>query len=101
MKPTATSLGVWKERYESLRRHYVQNRQTLGTDPLGLVLCLRLGVAGWMRNWTTVPASGSTTACSPAPSFATVPVHSLEWQQQLTVVLAQMTVRQLALSSVL
>ena len=101
MKRPDTPPGIWKERYESLRRHYVQDRQILGTDPLGLILCLRLGVAGWMRHWATLPAAGSTTAPALAQSLPAPPVITSEWQQQLTVVLAQMTVRHLALTPVL
>lgn len=89
-----TSSGIWKDRYESLRRLFLQDRQILGTDPLGLVLFLRLGVAGWMRHWATSPTIPQT----PAPLTQPIqhpPVRTAEWQQQLTVVLAQMTARHL------
>jgi hypothetical protein len=89
-----TGSGIWRERYESLRRHFLEDRQMLATDPLGLVLFLRLGVAGWMRHWTTMPA----TSQAPAPLAQSVlppPVMTGEWQHQLTVVLAQMTSRHL------
>src|SRR6266496_29140 len=77
-------------KYETLRGHVLDNRQGLGADPLGLVLLLRQGVAGWMRSWSGAvssasasppPLAASSLPCSPIP----------EWQQQLTELLAQMT----------
>jgi hypothetical protein len=94
MNVPVTGPGIWKDRYESLRRHFLEDRQMLGTDPLGLVLFFRLGVAGWMRHWTTMP----TASQAPVPlaqSFQPPPVMTAGWQHQLTVVLAQMTARHL------
>lgn len=94
MNGPETGPGIWKERYESLRRHFLEGRQILGTEPLSLHLFLRRGVAGWIRHWATIPASSAAPA-PPAQSFQPPPVITAEWQHQLTVVLAQMTARHL------
>src|SRR5713101_5327541 len=97
MKPSDTHPGIWRERYESLRRHFLENRQMLETDPLGLILFLRLGVAGWMRSWATM-ATASEAPPAPAQLFHQSPLITSEWQHQLTVVLAQMTAHHLPLA---
>lgn len=89
-----TGPGIWRERYESLRQHFLESRQIFETNPLGLVLFLRLGVAGWMRHWATTPTTWQDPG-PPARSFQPPPVMTAEWQHQLTVVLAQMTARHL------
>jgi hypothetical protein len=53
MNASLTPRNLWKERYETLRRHYIENRQVLAADPFGLVLLLRQGMVGWMRTWRT------------------------------------------------
>lgn len=35
-----TSPHLWTERYESLRRHFLQQRQLLQSEPLGLTVCV-------------------------------------------------------------
>jgi hypothetical protein len=83
---------VWKQRYEALRQLAISGRQILEADPLGLVLLLRQGVAGWMRSWSE---SGPT----PAPRRASVAeapvVPASAWQHQLTEVLAAMSLAHL------
>jgi hypothetical protein len=79
---------TWKQRYEALRQLAVAGRQILEAEPLGLVLLLRQGVAGWMRSWTewTQPPSLLQKPVSPVPVLPTS-----VWQQQLTAVLAEMS----------
>jgi hypothetical protein len=86
--------SLWRQRYENLRRHFLEGRQILGTDPLGLVLLLRIGVAGWMRQWTAMP-TGTQTPASVVESFEPSSAMSTGWQHELTLVLAQMAARHL------
>jgi hypothetical protein len=82
---------LWKQRYEALRQLAIGGRQILETDPLGLVLLLRQGVAGWMLSW-------SESAQTPALQRAPVPeavVPTSAWQHQLTEVLAAMSLAHL------
>lgn len=77
----------WTESYEALRRHILEGRQVLGTDPLGLVLLVRQGVAGWMQGWSEwiSPSCSRSVAPPVVPALPTV-----WWQNQLTVLLAHM-----------
>ncbi len=83
---------VWKQRYEALRQLAIGGRQILETDPLGLVLLLRQGVAGWMRSWSE-SAPTSTLQRAPVPEAPTAPTSV--WQHQLTEVLAAMSLAHL------
>ena len=56
---------VWKQRYETLRQHFLEQRQILETDPLGLTLLLRNGLATWMHTWQS---STETAPKIPAPA---------------------------------
>lgn len=89
---TPTSATVWFERYETLRRHVVQGCRIFDNEPLSLVLWRAQGMAGWMRHW----AKAMEMAASPA---ATLPPLQLAapslWQQQLTLLLAQITLQRL------
>lgn len=95
MKLPDTRPGLWKERYENLRRHCLENRHLLATDPLDLLVFLRRGVAGWMRSWATLPSADAAAGPSPALSPQEPPLLTAAWQRELTVVLAQMTARHL------
>jgi hypothetical protein len=79
-----------KQRYEALRQTAVTGGRILGTDPLGLVLLFRQGLAGWMRGWS---------ALAETPATALVPMSALPpaslWQRELTEVLAQMSLAHL------
>jgi hypothetical protein len=90
--------ATWKQRYEALRQLSVAGSLVLGVDPLGLALLLRQGVAGWMQSWSGL--IGTTTqapvAASPMPAISTS-----SWQQQLTELLAQMSLAHLPTNSVL
>ena len=98
MKDSATSglspatPTLWKQRYEALRQLAIGGRQILETDPLGLVLLLRQGVAGWMRSWSE---SAQTPALQRAPVPEAPVVPTSAWQHQLTEVLAAMSLAHL------
>ena len=85
-----TATTIWRQRYETLRQHVLEDRQVLGADPLGLLLFFRQGVAGWMRAWQE-PTSSLALSCAPAPCCPATPL----WQEQLTRLLAQITVQHL------
>jgi hypothetical protein len=89
MNTPSTPLNLWRERYETLRRHFVENRQVLAADPFGLVLLLRQGMAGWMRTWRacTEPTLKALTAC---PESWRPPITTVG-PQELTQLLADMT----------
>jgi len=80
---------LWRQRYEALRLHALNGRDTLAVPPLGLHLLRHCGVAGWMERWTEAVA----------PSVRTAPLLPVlcatGWQQQLTLVLAQMAFPQI------
>jgi hypothetical protein len=93
MIPPITPSATWIERYETLRRHVLQGCQIFDSEPLSLVLWLAQGMAGWMRHWSRaveVVSSPAVFSSPPLPLVAT----SL-WQQQLTLLLAQITVQHL------
>jgi hypothetical protein len=88
--------GAWKQRYEALRQLAVEGRQILEAEPLGLVLFLREGVAGWMRRWpglAQMPALQRVSIPSAAPAVG--------WQHQLTEVLAAMSLAHLPSEAIL
>lgn len=87
LPPTPSNL--WTERYEALRRHVTEDRQLLGAEPLGLTLLLHQGLSGWMRAWQP---STATAPKSKANSEPWSPTLSSLWQQELTRLIAHMTV---------
>lgn len=97
MKLKLSSATVWTERYEVLRRYVLEGQQRLQTQPLGLALWLARGMAGWMKQWSEL-IQPTPLSCRPA---LTAPVASGAWQEQLTVLLAQMTLEQLQPQSLL
>jgi len=91
-RPPRTAAALWKERYEAFRQLAVAGGRIFEADPLGMVLLLREGVAGWMRRWSGL--MGTTTQTPGlAPPSAVVPTP--QWQQQLTELLAQMSLAHL------
>jgi hypothetical protein len=81
--------NLWTERYETLRRHFVENRPLLAADPLGLTLMFRKGMAGWMRTWR---AGAQTAHQALTPNLESwCPPTSTVWQQELTQLIAHMT----------
>jgi hypothetical protein len=81
----------WTQNYETLRQHVLDRRQALPAEPLGLVLLCRRGVAGWMRGWAEL---ARPTAPLPPTQPAPRPALAL-CQQELTILLAQITVQNL------
>jgi hypothetical protein len=93
MKPNLiTDSSPWAERYEAVREHLLSGRQILGADPVGLVLLLKHGMAGWMRRWIEGLAETRSVRATPV---GTLCLATPIWQQQLTLLLAQMAVSQL------
>ena len=85
------SATVWKQRYEALRQLAVGGRQILESDPLGLVVLLRQGTAGWMRSWSELTPTAPILS-----SQVRSPITSASgWQHQLTQVLAEMSLAHL------
>jgi len=84
---------LWKERYETLRRHFLENRPLLGAEPLGLSLLLHNGMAGWMCAWQRAAAAKPqpTTSCSEPWDPPALPGS----QEQLTRLIAHMTAQHL------
>jgi hypothetical protein len=82
---TNCSPELWRQRYEALRQHALGGRNLLAAPPLGLHLLRCQGLAGWMQRWADA-IEGSLVNSTPAP-LPDGPV----WQEQLTVLLAQMT----------
>ena len=84
MKPPDKEL--WQQRYEQLRQQVLEPKATLAQDRWGLSLLLRQGLAGWMRLWQDPSAGTESPDRSPAPASYPAP----DWQQQATLLLANM-----------
>jgi hypothetical protein len=94
MKPLSSiPPTAWKQRYETLRQHSLAGQHMLAATPLGLILVYRQGVAGWMRQWREEALPGPSAGPLPLPSLW--PATRPDWQQQLTHLLAQITMTQL------
>jgi hypothetical protein len=92
MIPPLTPSAPWTERYETLRSHVLNGDCVFASKPLSLVLWLAKGMAGWMREWTkVVDVAPPPTGVPPLRQF----VATALWQQQLTLLLAQITVQRL------
>ena len=82
---------LWRQRYEALRLHALTGRDTLAVPPLSLHLLQRYGVAGWMEQWIEAIEHSVLVAAPSPPSV----LCTVGWQQQLTLLLAQMTFQQI------
>lgn len=75
------------EQYEALRQNALEPGRIFSVVPLGAVLVVKNGMAGWMRRWSQVG--------DPAAPAASLPLHpagdEAGWQRELTVLLAEMT----------
>lgn len=95
MKAPAARAAV--EHYEALRQSAVApaGEQVLSATPLGAILVVKTGVAGWLRRWSEVAAVPVRPEPTPAASYPTL--CDIEgWQHELTLLLAQMSVGHLA-----
>ena len=90
MMMTASEPAAWTERYESLRRYVLEGRAVLQAQPLGLVLWMTKGLAGWMNEWSKLSQPEP-----PRPSAVWPPCSTGSWQEELTMLLAQMTLSHL------
>ena len=87
-KPSTT----WVERYETLRHHVLNDYPVFDSEPLSLVLWLAYGMAGWMCQWAkAVEGVPSPAVVPPQARFAATSI----WRQQLTLLLAHITVQRL------
>jgi hypothetical protein len=91
MKPFSPSVST--DQYEALRQNAVARAQVFSTEPLGAILVIKTGVAGWMRACRQL--SGAVPTTWPPRSR---PSEGRDWQHELTQLLAQMTVRHLSVS---
>ena len=82
--------AVWAQRYEGLRQHALNADALAGARPLGLILLIRDGLAGWMRGWRESLDPGPEI--SPLGMVRRAWLPASDWQSQLTMVLAQMAV---------
>jgi hypothetical protein len=94
--PTAaTTAALWKQRYEALRQWAGAAIRVLEAEPMGAVLLCRQGLASWMRSW---PGLTETRERPPAAAALAAPppdTPGSQWQQQLTQLLAQMSLAHL------
>jgi len=73
------------EHYEALRQNAVTREPIFSTAPLGAVLVVKSGVAGWMRRWGQV--CSETNRSSPLLPAANEP----NLHRELAMLLAAMT----------
>jgi len=83
-----TEPATWTERYETLRRYVLEGRALLQAQPLGLVLWMTKGMAGWMSEWSKL---SQPEPQSPAAVWLPLCPSTGSWQTELTMLLAQMT----------
>jgi len=93
---TPSEKGLWQRRYEQLRQQVLEPDASLAQDRWGLTLLLRKGLAGWMRLWQDpAAATEQPTAPHPVPLICPAP----GWQQQATLLLANMAFGRYQLSA--
>jgi hypothetical protein len=83
-----TEPDAWTERYESLRRYVLERRALLQAQPLGLIVWISKGMVGWMSEWSKLSQPESQ---SPTSVWLPRGVSGGSWQEELTRLLAQMT----------
>lgn len=93
MNSTQVSPAPWKQRYESLRAHFLEQPRLFGATPLGLITLMHDGLAGWMRRW--VESTSSSGDAPPANPDRTPTRVAPGTPLQLTLLLVQMTISHL------
>lgn len=93
MNPTPVPAAPWKQRYESLRAHFLEQPRLFGATPLGLTTLMRDGLAAWMRRWVESPSPSGDAARTDPDRTATRAAPGTPLQ--LTLLLAQMTLSHL------
>jgi predicted alpha/beta hydrolase family esterase len=79
--------------YEALRQQAVGGSGILAAEPLGAILVVKSGVAGWLQQWQQVAGA---ILVAPAESRRPArPPNTPGWQRDLTLLLAQMSARHL------
>lgn len=79
--------------YEALRQQAVGRSGMLAAEPLGAILVVKSGVAGWLQQWQQVAGA---ILVAPAESRSPArPPNTPGWQRDLTLLLAQMSARHL------
>jgi hypothetical protein len=78
---------AWKERYEQLRQQALGQSNALTSDRWGLGLLLGRGLAGWMGAWRDPSPGSEPITGQRSPTFDCLPSS---WQQEVTLVLANM-----------
>lgn len=82
------------EQYEALRQNAVARERIFSASPLGAILVVKAGVAGWMLQWKQV--SGEVVIAAPSsPPPRSPPPSQPGWQHELTMLLAPMSARHL------
>jgi hypothetical protein len=89
MKSTVASLACWSERYERLRRHFLDQSRLFELTPSGLTTLIDNGLAHWMRRWSDATLTPELRRSQEPPA---VPGRSgvSGSQLQLTLLLAEM-----------
>src|SRR3989442_3542357 len=87
MNGFTTEPAAWTERYETLRRYVLEGRTVLQAQPLGLVLWMAKGMAGWMNEWSKL---SSPEPQSPPTAWLARCLFNGPRPEELTMFLAQM-----------
>lgn len=79
--------------YEALRPSAVAQAPVFSVAPLGAILVVKSGVAGWLQQWQQVAGAIRVAPAESRPPAR--PPHTPGWQRDLTLLLAQMSARHL------
>ena len=79
--------------YEALRPSAVARAPVFSVVPLGAILVVKSGVAGWLQQWQQMAGAivVAPAESRPPAGLPNAPV----WQRELTLLLAQMSARHL------
>ena len=77
--------------YEALRQNAVARAPVFSAAPLGAILVVKTGVAGWMQQWRQ-----GAQEVPPLRPPTSRPSDQPGWQHELTLLLAQITTRHLS-----